>query len=153
MSSDGPTPAVDLVDLDRRRVLVILVAGLVPWVVVPYEVGTSLVFSFGLVQPEPLGLETVTRYVLVDTGRLPARLLAWPTATFLYALAVASTALSVFDREDRRVTTGLFALAGLDVLYFAVAFSTVRLRVVAIPLGVLVLWLAAWESRPARWLA
>jgi urease accessory protein len=46
----------------------------------------------------------------------------------------------------------LFALAGLDLLYFAVAFSTVRLRVIALPLGVVVLWLAAWESRPATWL-
>jgi uncharacterized protein (TIGR04206 family) len=136
----------------RRRGLLVLAAGLVPWVVVPYEAGASVVFSFGLVRPVSLSLEPVVAYVFVDTGALPSRLLAWPTASLLYALAAASTALALLDREDRRVTAGLFGLAGLDLLYFAVAFSAVRLRVVAIPLGVVVLWLAAWESRPVGWL-
>ena len=135
----------------RRRLLVVVAAGLVPWVVVPYEVGASLVFSFGLVNQNPLSLQPVVGYVLVRTGPLPPSLLAWPTATVLYVLAVASAALAAVEREDRRVTAGLFALASLDVLYFAVAFSSVRLRVVALPLGVALLWLAAWESLPDGW--
>jgi uncharacterized protein (TIGR04206 family) len=132
--------------LGRRRVLLVLAAGVIPWILVPYEAGASLVFSFGLVRPGSLSPESVLAYVFVDTGALPPRLLAWPIASLLYALAVASTALALIDREDRRVTAGLLGLTGLDLLYFAVAFSAVRLGVVAIPLGVAVLWLAAWET-------
>jgi uncharacterized protein (TIGR04206 family) len=142
---DGPAP---LTAVGRRRLLLVLAAGLVPWVVVPYESGASFVFSFGLVSPPPVRVESVVQYVLVDTVALPPSLLAWPTATVLYFLALASTTLAVVGHEDRRVTTGLFALTGIDLVYFAVAFSSARLRVVALPLGVILLWLAAWESRP-----
>jgi uncharacterized protein (TIGR04206 family) len=141
-----------LPDLDgriplTRRTVAILLAGLVPWVAVPFEAGLSLVFSFGLVNPPSLYVETVVAYVFVDTARLPPSLLAWPTATLLYCLALASASLARVDREDRRVTAALLALAGLDVLYFAVAFSARRMGVVALPLGTALLWLAAWECR------
>ncbi|PSP33137.1 TIGR04206 family protein [Halobacteriales archaeon QH_10_67_22] len=151
MTGDRAPDAASGSLLSRRRVLLVVAAGLVPWVVVPYETGASLVFSFGLVTPPSLALESVVRYVAVDTVALPPRLLAWPVASLLYALAVASTALALVGREDRRVTAGLFGLAGLDVLYFALTFSTLRLRVLALPLGVVVLFLAAWESRPDAW--
>jgi len=146
--SHSPVAAVG-----RRRLALVLTAGLVPWVVVPYEVGATFVFSFGLVNPGPTvpQVETVVAFVFRDTGSLPFRLLAWPTATVLYLLGVASAGLAAIDSEDRRVTAGLFALAGLDLAYFAVAFSSVRLRVVALPLGVALLWLAAWASRPNQW--
>ena len=136
---------------DRKRAGVVLAAGLVPWAVIPYETGAALVFSVGQVTPTPLAFQPVFRYLL-GPGPLSGYLLAWPTASVLYLLGVGSACLALVGREDRRVTAGLFALAGLDLLYFAVAFSSVRLRVVALPVGVAVLWLAAWASRPSRWL-
>ena len=110
-----------------RRAALVVAAGLVPWVLIPYEAGLSLVFSFGLVNPEPFHLQTVLEYV-TGPGRRPSWLLAWPTATLLYALAVGSWALSLVGLEDRRVTSGLLVLAGLDLLYFSVAFSEPTLR-------------------------
>jgi uncharacterized protein (TIGR04206 family) len=139
--------------VSRRRVAVCLAAGLVPWILVPYEVGLGLVFSVGLVNPGPgpVAFQSVWGFVRAATRGLPPSLLAWPTATLLYLTALGSLALALVDREDRRVTAGLFALAGLDLVYFAVAFSSARLRVFAVPFGVALLWLAAWESRPASW--
>ncbi|MEF8853595.1 MAG: TIGR04206 family protein [Haloarculaceae archaeon] len=137
-------------DSDRRRAALVLAAGLVPWAIIPYETGAALLFSFGQVTSTPLVVQPVTRYLLRG-GPLAQPLLAWPMATFLYVLGVVSAGLSLVGAEDRRVTAGLFALAGLDLLYFAVAFSSVRLRVVAIPVGVVLLWLVAWTSRPRSW--
>ena len=135
---------------DRRRAALVLAAGLVPWALIPYEQGVALLFSFGQVTQTPFVFQPVTRYLL-QGGPLPQPLLAWPMATFLYLLGLVSFGLTLVEAEDRRVTAGLFALAGLDLLYFAVAFSSVRLRVVAIPVGVLLLWLGAWTSRPRSW--
>jgi len=137
--------------IERRRAAVVLAAGAVPWAIIPYETGAALLFSVGQVTSRPFVFQPVYRYIL-QGGPLPQPLLAWPMATFLYLLGLASTALALVGAEDRRVTAGLFALAGLDVLYFAVVFSSVRLRVIAFPTGVVVLWLAAWASRPRNWL-
>jgi uncharacterized protein (TIGR04206 family) len=135
---------------DRRRAALVLAAGLVPWAIIPYETGAAVVFSFGQATSTPLVVQPVTRYLL-GGGPLPRSLLAWPMATLLYLLGVVSAGLALMEAEDRRVTAGLFALAGLDLLYFAVTFSSVRLRVVALPVGVVLLWLVAWTSRPRSW--
>ena len=137
--------------LERRRAALVLAAGVVPWAIIPYERGAALLFSVGQVTSQPLAFQPVYRY-LVQGGPLPQPLLAWPMATFLYLLGLVSVGLALVGQEDRRVTAGLFALAGLDLLYFAVAFSSVRLRVIAFPIGVVALWLAAWASRPRDWL-
>ena len=142
--TDAPLP------VDRRRAALVLATGLVPWAIIPYEQGAALLFSFGQVTQTPFVFQPVYRYLL-QGGPLPQPLLAWPMATFLYLLGLVSVGLAYVGAEDRRVTAGLFALAGLDLLYFAVAFSSVRLRVVAIPIGVLLLWLTAWTSRPRSW--
>jgi|GEM_PF-895060 len=136
--------------IERRRVALVLAAGAIPWAIIPYERGAALLFSVGQVTSRPLVFQPVYRY-LVQGGPLPQPLLAWPMATFLYLLGLVSAGLALVGQEDRRVTAGLFALSGLDLLYFAVAFSSVRLRVVAFPIGVVALWLAAWASRPAHW--
>jgi uncharacterized protein (TIGR04206 family) len=136
--------------IERRRAALVLAAGAVPWAVIPYERGSALLFSVGQVTSPPLVFQPVYRY-LVQGGPLPQPLLAWPMATFLYLLGLVSAGLALVGQEDRRVTAGLFALSGLDLLYFAVAFSSVRLRVVAFPIGVVALWLAAWASRPNHW--
>jgi uncharacterized protein (TIGR04206 family) len=135
----------------RRRGAVAAAAGLAPWILIPYEAGLSLVFSFGLVTPATFHVQTVVDYVFAATRGLPPSLLAYPTASVLYVLAVGSLSLSAVDREDRRVTAGLFGLAGLDLLYFAVSFSSTRLGIVAVPLGTALLWLAAWANRPDSW--
>ena len=137
--------------IERRRAALVLAAGVVPWAIIPYERGAALLFSAGQVTSQPLVFQPVYRY-LVQGGPLSQPLLAWPMATFLYLLGLLSVGLALVGQEDRRVTAGLFALAGLDLLYFAVAFSSVRLRVIAFPIGVVALWLAAWASRPRDWL-
>jgi len=150
----GETPARPAArnrGIERRRAALVLAAGAVPWAVIPYETGAALLFSVGQMTSQPFVFQPVYRYIL-QGGPLPQPLLAWPMATFLYLLAILSTALALVGAEDRRVTAGLFALAGLDVLYFAVVFSSLRLRVLAFPTGVVVLWLAAWASRPRNWL-
>ncbi|WP_415381192.1 TIGR04206 family protein [Halosimplex sp. TS25] len=130
------------------RVVAVLAAGLVPWLVIPYEGGVSLTFSVALVAPETLSVTSVYHYVFVHTRDIPPALLAWPIATLLYGAGVASAALARLDREDRRVTAGLFALAAFDVCYAAVGFSSARAGVFALPLGAAVLGAAAWTSRP-----
>jgi len=130
------------------RVVAVVLAGLVPWLVVPFGDGYSLVLSVALANPETLSLTSVYHYVFVYTRGLPTSLLAWPTATLLYGSGVASVSLARIGREDRRVTAGLFALAALDVCYAAVGFSSYRVGVVALPLGAAFLALAAWTSRP-----
>ena len=137
--------------IERRRAALVLASGAIPWAIIPYERGAALLFSVGQVTSQPLVFQPVYRY-LVQGGPLPQPLLAWPMVTFLYLLGLVSVGLALVGQEDRRVTAGLFALAGLDLLYFAVAFSSVRLRVVAFPIGVVALWLAAWASRPRDWL-
>ncbi|WP_436930384.1 TIGR04206 family protein [Halosimplex halobium] len=134
--------------LRYRRGLAVLAAGLVPWLVIPYEGGVSLVHSLALVSPGTGAVTSVYHYVFVYTRDIPTALLAWPTASLLYGTGVASAALARIDREDRRVTAGLFALAAFDVCYAAVGFSSPRLRTVAYPLGAAFLALAAWTSRP-----
>jgi len=132
----------------HRRALAILVAGLVPWLVIPYEDAVGLVFSVTLANTETLATTSVYHYVFVYTRGLPTELLAWPTATLLYGAGVASAALSRIDREDRRVTAGLFALAAFDVCYAVLGFSSFRAGTIAYPLGAVFLALAAWTSRP-----
>ncbi|MFC7139009.1 hypothetical protein ACFQMA_04045 [Halosimplex aquaticum] len=115
---------------------------------IPYDGGLSLTFSVALVAPETLSVTSVYHYVFVYTRDIPPALLAWPIATLLYATGAVSAALSRVDREDRRVTAGLFALGAFDVCYAAVGFSSARAGVFAIPLGAGFLGLAAWTSRP-----
>jgi len=131
-----------------RRSLAILAAGIVPWLVIPYDGGVSLTFSVALVAPETLSVTSVYHYVFVYTRDIPTALFAWPTATVLYGAGVGSALLARIDREDRRVTAGLFALAAFDVCYAAVGFSAFRAGVFAIPVGACFLALAAWTSRP-----
>ncbi|MFB6139785.1 MAG: hypothetical protein ABEJ26_05050 [Halosimplex sp.] len=148
MSGADATAPASVRSRVSARAAAVALAAIVPWLVIPYEGGVSLVHSVALVSPETGAVTSVYHYVFVYTRDIPAALLAWPTATLLYAAGIGSAALSLVDREDRGVTAGLFALAAFDVVYAAVGFSSYRTGTIAYPLGAAVLAFAAWTSRP-----
>ena len=140
-------------DRDARRPLALLALAALPWTVLT---SGELVFAWGLATLDTIHVTTLPDYLLVYTRGLPNRLLAWPIAVLLYLLALGNTVLGQVapDVEDRRVTGGLLALAGLSVLRF-----TLGLRgpgALAVPVGSLLLWAAAWwfhwpDLRTALW--
>lgn len=133
----------------RRRLLAVIVLGLVPWTIVTGAVLT-FVFPFGLANTTPLHLTPLTDYLRFAGGfaALPGFLRAWPTSVLLYLGALASAVGGVLGREDRRVTGGLLVLAGVSHLGLAVGF--LRTGRLAIPLGpILALALAWWWYWPA----
>ncbi|WP_128477786.1 TIGR04206 family protein [Halorussus pelagicus] len=142
-----------MADRDARRPLALLALAALPWTVLT---SGELVFAWGLATLDPIHVTTLPDYLLVYTRGLPNRLLAWPIAVLLYLLAVGNAVLGqvALDFEDRRVTGGLLALAGLSVLRF-----TLGLRgpgPLAVPVGSLLLWAATWwfhwpDLRTALW--
>jgi uncharacterized protein (TIGR04206 family) len=148
MMAERPTGATD-----RRRPLALLALLALPWTVLST---TDLVFAWGLATVDPLHVTTLPDYLFVYTRGLPNRLLAWPVAVLLYALAVGNAALGSVapGLEDRRVTGGLLALAGASHLWFSLGLS--RPGVLAVPVGSVLLWTAAWwfhwpDLRAALW--
>lgn len=150
---DGPDGGAPAGGTDRRLagpvggapVLPLSVLALVPWTVVVYPDGVDLVFAWGLVNTNPVGVVDLWSYLFVYTRglrSLPARLAAWPGSTALFVLALASSSLGVVGREDRRVTAALLALAGL--VHLRVALGLVRVGGTAVPVGTALLFGAAW---------
>ncbi|WP_158057266.1 TIGR04206 family protein [Halorussus halophilus] len=130
-------------DGDSVRLVALLALTVVPWTILG---DGSLVFPWGLAIVDSLHVTTVWDYVFVYTAGLPRRLLAWPIGSLLYLLAVLSAGVGVLvgeGYEDRRLTGGLLALAGANHLLFAVGMAN-RSRLTVIPLGVVLLWGAAW---------
>jgi uncharacterized protein (TIGR04206 family) len=128
----------------NRRLAAILALGFVPWSIVLAGSELTLVFSFGLVDPQPFFFTDLYTYVTVFTEGLPQFLRAWPIGTGIYALAVVSALSGVlFDREDRRVTALLLVLVGLTQLSFAWGFTR-RALTVAFPVGTVLSWTIVW---------
>jgi uncharacterized protein (TIGR04206 family) len=128
----------------NRRLAAILALGVVPWSIVLAGSELTLVFSFGLVDPQPFFFTDLYTYVTVFTEGLPQFLRAWPIGTGIYALAVVSALSGVlFDREDRRVTALLLVLVGLTQLSFAWGFTR-RALTVAFPVGTVLSWTIVW---------
>ncbi|WP_101296409.1 TIGR04206 family protein [Halegenticoccus soli] len=127
-------------------VLSILALALLPWTVV-VENGTTFVMAWGLVTPAPFHAFSIVEYFGqpgVRYGSLPPSLRAWPLASGVYALALASAGVGfATGREDRRVTAGLLVLAGVASLSVTVGFLR-RGVPLAVPLGTGALWLTAW---------
>jgi uncharacterized protein (TIGR04206 family) len=132
-------------DRPTARALGALAVGVLPWTVVLRRGELDAVFLFGLFNTNPPHLVDVYSYLFVFTtgpANLPDRLLAWPVSTALFCLALASLALGVLGREDRRVTAGLFALAG--IAHLQVTFGLLRLGETAVPVGALLSFVLAW---------
>jgi uncharacterized protein (TIGR04206 family) len=131
----------------RRRLVAIVAAGVLPWIVVLGEgpgAGASLVFFFGLVNPAPLHVTTLPAYLLVLTSGLPESLLAWPVASALWLGALSSGLSGVAGgREDRRLTGGLLVLAGLRLLPVTLAVGRPA-GVTALPVGTAVTSAVGW---------
>jgi uncharacterized protein (TIGR04206 family) len=128
----------------NRRLAAILALGLVPWSLVFAGNELTLIFSFALVDPQPLYVTDLYTYVTAYTRGLPQFLRAWPIGTGIYALALASALSGVlFDREDRRVTALLLVLVGLTQLSFAWGFTR-RTYTVAMPIATVFAWSIVW---------
>ncbi|GGL56667.1 hypothetical protein [Halocalculus aciditolerans] len=123
--------------VDARRVLLVLLAGALPWAVVAWDTGWYPVFSAGFASLDPLRFTLLSVYfsrAVVSPG-----FAALGTGAFLYLLSLAS---ALAGDPDERLTAGLLVLAGLCVASFAWRVSGQRGVVVA-PLGTLWLWAAA----------
>jgi len=127
----------------RRRLIAVIVAGLVPWTVVLIGTELTLVFSFGLFNTNPPELLSVYSYFVRFTGRLPQFIESWGSGVLLYAVALTSAIVGVVWREDVRITA--LALAGTGLTQFPVflGFNS-RLNYVAVPVGSLVLLGVVW---------
>ena len=127
----------------RRRLIAVVVAGLVPWTVVLIGAELTLVFSFGLFNTNPPELLSVYSYFIRFTSALPQFIESWGSGVLLYAFALASAVAGVVWREDVRVTALALAGAGLTQFPVFLGFNR-RLNYVAVPVGSIVLLAVAW---------
>ena len=144
MGREDGTDGVPATGGQSRRLAVYLLVGLFPWTVLLVRDSVTLVFVFGLVTPDPLHLTDIVSYVFVHTRALPRFLAAWPAGALAYILGIASAAIGTrFGREDRRLTAGFLAIAGLTQLLLAWGLFQ-RGGTLALPVGTLALWTAVW---------
>ncbi|MDT3436593.1 TIGR04206 family protein [Haloarcula sp. 1CSR25-25] len=127
----------------RRRLLAVVVAGLVPWTVVVIGAELTLVFSFGLFNTNPPELLSVYSYFVRFTGMLPQFIESWGSGVLLYVFALSSAVVGVVWREDVRLTALALAGAGLTQIPVFLGFTR-RLNYVAVPVGTLVLLAVVW---------
>lgn len=132
---------------DHRVVIALCALFVIPWTVIVVESGdVSLVFAWGLVTPIPLGVTTLPEYLFVLTRGVPDFVLAWPASVVLYVGAMLSALGGTVGREDRRVTAGLLALAGLSNLFFVIDTHAHNPAAIAVlPLGTLAMWAVVWR--------
>lgn len=126
-----------------RRLLPLLLVGLLPWTVILVNGQFTFIFSFGLVNTNPLHLTNLFDYLTRFTLGLPRSLQAWPASTFLYAGALVSAATGIVDHEDQRLTGGLLVFAGGAQFYLTIGLI-VSLGNRVFPLGMIALWTVAW---------
>jgi uncharacterized protein (TIGR04206 family) len=137
----------------RRRFLLVLAVGVIPWTAVSTRGITTLLHPIGLLNFTPPYLVFLPEYVFVYTGGLPDYILAWPIGVLVYLLALASAAGGLFGREDRRLTAGLLVLVALTQLSVATGFSR-RLNYVAVPFVTVAAVAVAWRvGRSVDWIA
>ena len=135
----------------RRRLLVLLALGVVPWTVLLIDRGVTVVnglFPLFVLDYNP-GLAQSVRAVptwrfFLSGGGLPRNPELWPASIFLYLLALASAGVrAAFDRGDPRFTGGCLLLAGLAGIGVAFSFAH-RPRYTTLPVGSLLACALAW---------
>ncbi|MCD2199470.1 TIGR04206 family protein [Halobacterium sp. KA-4] len=126
----------------QRRLAVVVLAGVLPWVVVTFDGGWYPVFSFGFLHLDPVSFTSLPTYVS-RVGSVPPRLTAWPMATLLYVAALATALFDYVSSLDSRIPAGLLFLAGVDVGLLALSLSR-QPTILALPVGALCLWAAVW---------
>ena len=133
------------IEYDRRavrRLLLVVAFAFVPWTVILGPART-FVFPFGLFSDDPWFLVPVHDYLRLSAYGRFAYIDAWLIGAGLYLVAVLSALVGVLGVEDRRLTGGLLALAGVSQFPLAAGFSR-RLGYVAVPVGSVLLIVAAW---------
>jgi len=127
----------------RRRLAAVLGAGLVPWTLLFVGGELSAVFTFGIFNTNPPELTGIYAYYFRYTGVLPDFLDAWGLGVLLYLVGLGSAVAGVVWREDRRLTAGTLAFAGLSQVWVTAGFGR-RLGTTAVPVGTVVLLAVVW---------
>lgn len=127
----------------KRRLLIILLLGLIPWTVVTVSGTVTLVLPFGLIDAQSWRLLTLPEYLRLSGGRIAPFIEAWPLSVFLYAGTLVSAIGGVFGREDPRLTGGFLVLTAVGQLPFVFGLSQ-RFGYTAIPVGIVLMLAAAW---------
>jgi len=127
----------------RRRLVAVLVAGMLPWTVLVIGGEFTLVFPAGLVNTNPPNFVSITDFFFRYTNGLPTFIESWGTGVLLYVIALGSAISGVFWREDPRITA--LSLVGAALLQVGVFLGfDRRLGYTAVPLGTVVLLAVAW---------
>lgn len=131
-----------MTDRSLRPVLALLA---VPWSIQTFAGDApTVVFAWGLVNAAPFGVTFLWDFLFRYTMGLPPYILAWPLSVACYVFALASAVAGrMVDYEDRRVTAGLLAAAGVAQVSLARGFSVQPGRT-AWPTGTLACWVVAW---------
>ena len=128
---------------DWRWVALLALPLLAPWVLVTWDGGWYVLFSVLWVDPGPR-IVTMPEFLWQARFAVAPRTLAttWPVGLALYLAGL----LTVSLRPERRVlTTSLFWLSGLMILFYGLGLS-VRADILALPFGTVAAWGAAWAS-------
>ncbi|MDS0280431.1 TIGR04206 family protein [Halomicroarcula sp. S1AR25-4] len=127
----------------RRRLVAVVVAGLVPWTVLVIGGELTMVFTLGLFNANPPQMVSIYDFFFRFTDGLPQFIESWGTGVLLYLLALGSALSGVVWREDHRITALALVGAGLSQIGVAVGFNR-RIGYVALPVGTVVLLGLAW---------
>ena len=126
----------------RRRLLVLLALGAVPWTVVFVGRELTLFLPFGVLNTNPLELVFLADW-FAGGGRLPRNPELLPLSYLFYLGALLSALTGLWGREPPRLTAGLLVLAG--VTHLGVSYSVLhRVAYLPVPVGPVLALLAAW---------
>jgi uncharacterized protein (TIGR04206 family) len=126
----------------KRRLLGILVLGIIPWSVIMTGGFVMLVFPFGFLNVDPWHLLTLPEY-LRFSAQTTQYIGAWPIGALLYAVTLLSAVGGVFGYEDRRLTGGFLVSTALSQIPFVLGFAQ-RLKYSAYPVGIVLMFVVAW---------
>lgn len=127
----------------RRRLLVVVALGLIPWAVITSPGTVTLVFPFGLMDVASGHLILVHEYLRFSGGQVAPFLRAWPIGVVLYAGALSSAVGGVFGFEDARLTGGLLVVMAVSQLPVLAGISR-RIGYLALPVGIVLAVVVAW---------